>query len=187
MSMRGANGWVFARVEGGVVFARLETDGRIVELYMRKGDGEITPTDLRRLPLTRLRALAATRPDLWLMAQQDFDYRAQEDPGVGEHADPYEALKLHFPPTWVDGAATRHEAEEEEPAFELTPISAAAGLTDQFLRDVARAYSDARSRGLSPNVALAEQAQAAKRTVEKWVWLARKKGYLPPTRPGRVG
>ncbi|WP_100501944.1 hypothetical protein [Geodermatophilus chilensis] len=174
--IRGGDGyaWTNDLEDGGEVFVRLDDQGHVVEVFITKQGGEITPTDLRRLPLTRIRAQAASRPDLWLAVRQD--------PSLG--ADLYQEAIKAFPFRWIEHAK---EQQQEAPAFELSPSSADEGLTDQFLEDVARAYQSATSRGLRPNVALAEQTQVPKRTVEKWVYLARKKGLLPATRPGRVG
>ena len=69
----------------------------------------------------------------------------------------------------------------------LTPASPADGLTDEFLGQVAAAYRAAVARGERPNKALAEQSGYPPRTAERWVYLARKKGLLAPTRPGSVG
>jgi hypothetical protein len=40
--------------------------------------------------------------------------------------------------------------------------------------------------GDRPNVALAEQTGHPRRSVERWVYLARKAGHLPPTNPGEA-
>jgi hypothetical protein len=173
--IRGGGGyaWTNDLEGGGEVFVRLDDQGRVIEVFLTKRGEEITPTDLRQLPLTRIRAQAMSRPDLWMAVSQDPALRA----------DLYAEASRAFPFRWIEHAREQREAAP----FELSPSSAAVGLTDQFLEDVARAYQSATSRGLRPNVALAEQAQAPKRTVEKWVYLARKKGLLPATRPGRVG
>lgn len=173
MFLRGGNRWAYSdEVEGdGEVYVRLDDLGRVVELYMTKNGEEITPADLRRLPLVRMRAQARGRPDLWVMADSDPDLRA----------DVHGEVRRAFPPSWIK------DSPRQAPPFELSPSSPEAGLTDAFLQDVATAYRDAVSRGLRPNIALAQQTQHEKRTVEKWVYLARKKGFLEPTRPGSVG
>jgi hypothetical protein len=176
--IRGGGRWVASNElpGGGQVFVRLDDHDRVVELYLNKGGEEITPTDLRQLPLTRIRTEAASRPDLWMFAEMD--------PKSFKPVDLYAAMGEAFPQGWLDGGVAKDELAQ---SFELSASSANKGLTDGFLRDVACAYRDAASRGLRPNVALAEQTGAARRTVEKWVYLARKKGFLPATRPGRVG
>lgn len=173
MFLRGGSSWAYTdEMEGGgEVYVRLDGEGRVVELYLTKSGDEITPADLRRLPLVRMRAQARARPDLWYMAESDPDLRA----------DVHAEVRRAFPSTWIE------DRPRQEPPFELSPSAPAEGLTDPFLQDVATAYRDAVSRGLRPNIALAQQTQHEKRTVEKWVYLARKKGFLEPTKPGRVG
>ncbi len=170
MQMPGGGGWVYSDdLEAGELFLRLDEQGRVVELYLTKNGAEIVPADLRGLPLSSIKARARSRPDLAAALQGQ------------PSADVYAALRSSFPETWIK------DRPQVSPAFELSPASPDCGLSDQFLRDVGAAYRDAVARGLRPNVALAEQTNHGKRTVEKWVYLARKKGYLEPTRPGSVG
>ncbi len=171
--IRGGDGWAYSDEipGGGDLFVRFDDGGRAVELYLKKTD-EITPSDLRQIPLTAMRARHVSRPD-FLMA---FSY----------HSDLRADLRTAVEQAFLRGSL-EHKSPTEPPPFVLTPESSSAGLTDEFLQEVSQAYRDALGRGLRPNVALAEQAQCPKRTVEKWVWLARKKGFLDPTRPGRVG
>lgn len=73
-------------------------------------------------------------------------------------------------------------------------------LDDDFMRRLARAYRAAVARGESPNVAIAQSLgypvardkdgkprQQGLRTVQSWVYEARKRGYLPPARKGAAG
>jgi hypothetical protein len=60
------------------------------------------------------------------------------------------------------------------------------GLTDEFLRDVARAYSAAVNRGEQPNKSIAEQTSYSMKTVRGWVYIARQRGIMPRGRRGRV-
>jgi hypothetical protein len=174
---RGAHGWTYTDdVEGGgELFIRFDDRGRAVELYLTKTDGEISPTDLRRLPLTAMRSRVVGRGDIALTISRSH---GPEDKQVD--------LRTQVEGAFFDGDLDA-EAAGSSPPFELTPRSSTEGLTDRFLQEVACAYRDALARGLRPNIALAEQTQAPKRTVERWVWLARKAGHLEPTRPGRVG
>jgi hypothetical protein len=133
----------------------------VVELYMRTEGSEITAGDLRHLPLARVRAQALSRPDLIVMMDQQ--------PAPDIHA----AIREAF----------AHEIPVPTGPFELSPTSPEGGLTDAFLRDVAAAYRSAVARGLRPNIALAEQARNySRRSVERWVYLARKAGHLEPSR-----
>jgi hypothetical protein len=73
-------------------------------------------------------------------------------------------------------------------------------LDDAFMRQLARAYTAAVARGESPNVTIAHDigypigpgengkpVQHGVRTVQSWVYQARKRGYLPPARKGAAG
>jgi hypothetical protein len=60
-------------------------------------------------------------------------------------------------------------------------------LTDAFLTDVARAYEAAIARGLPPAVAIAEQVRVEQKTVQSWIYKARKRGLVPPPKSrGRI-
>jgi hypothetical protein len=68
------------------------------------------------------------------------------------------------------------------------PVQAPKGrITEEFLAHVASAYAWAAAQGLAPAPAIAEQADVPVRTVHGWISQARKRGHLPPGRPGRAG
>jgi hypothetical protein len=69
------------------------------------------------------------------------------------------------------------------------PLRAPDGrVTDDFLRELTRAYSAALQRGdRRPAVKLAEQAGVSVHAVRKWVLTARRRGIMPPARPGKAG
>jgi hypothetical protein len=56
--------------------------------------------------------------------------------------------------------------------------------TDDFLRDVARAYAAAPARGERPNRAIAEQVSTSLWAVQRWVYTARQRGIMQPGRQG---
>jgi len=64
---------------------------------------------------------------------------------------------------------------------------AGRNLPDEFYATVAERYRDAAGRGLSPRAAIAEAAGVSADVAGRWVRQARKRGYLPPTEPGKVG
>lgn len=76
---------------------------------------------------------------------------------------------------------------EDESEFRLPPGSPPDGLTDEFLRDVARAYAAALQRGERPNVALAAQTEVPLKTAQSWVYTARQRGIMPRGSRGRPG
>lgn len=79
---------------------------------------------------------------------------------------------------------------KDRDAAEVKPIRLSApehGLTDEFLVDVARAYRAAVEQRLSPAKTLAEVAGVERRTVESWVYKARKRGLMAPAvKKGRI-
>jgi hypothetical protein len=61
-------------------------------------------------------------------------------------------------------------------------------ITDDFLADLARSYQWLVAKGYtSPSTMLGEEMQTSVGNVRRWVSTARKKGLLPPGRPGRAG
>jgi hypothetical protein len=74
-------------------------------------------------------------------------------------------------------------------AEELPPLEAPAGrrITDQFLRELTRAYAIAARNGTPPAPAIAAATGVSPRTVHKWVSTARRRGIMPPGKQGRVG
>jgi hypothetical protein len=63
----------------------------------------------------------------------------------------------------------------------------AHGLTDEFLQQVARAYTAAMMRGERPNVAIARQLGYPLKTVQRWVYTARQRGIMPRGNKGKAG
>ncbi|WP_427895000.1 hypothetical protein ACQHIV_15825 [Kribbella sp. GL6] len=168
--MLGTGGWHrFDTAEfPGEVNVRV-VDGKVTEIYLNGRGHEITPKQLRTLPLLRMRSAAlTTRPEVQaMMAAEtakwpDRDVSAEMDQAYGGSA------------KWF-----------RDKVVTLKPP--ADGLTPEFLQDVAVAYQAAVARGERPNKALAEQTGYMVRTVQRWVYLARKAGYLAPTRPGETG
>jgi hypothetical protein len=76
-----------------------------------------------------------------------------------------------------------------EEAEELPVLEPPAGrrMTDDFLREVARAYAVAARKGRPPAPSIAEVAGVTDRAVHKWIYTARKRGIMPPGTRGRVG
>lgn len=70
----------------------------------------------------------------------------------------------------------------------LTELKApTAGLTDEFLDQLAAAYRELAAAKRAPAPAIAEQTGRPVGTVHRWIAEARKRGYLPPAQRGRVG
>lgn len=160
----GPGGWVEATWPGGKVWARFELDEksrlrRLAELRVP----EPTVESLRRIPLGRIEAAVRAHS----LLQVHLAIRFKEEPPVN--------LSAAF-----------HGAGVSEPRRYRLKRPAARRLEDSFFENVARAYRDAVRRGLHPRKTLAEDTGVAPDTVAGWVLEARRRGYLPPGKPGKV-
>jgi hypothetical protein len=73
------------------------------------------------------------------------------------------------------------------PDVEPAPPPPSGGhVDDEFLRSVAGYYRWAVGNRLRPGPEIAKASKVSLRTAQNWVYLARKSGTLPPTKPGRV-
>jgi hypothetical protein len=198
----GNGGWVrfdASDWEGPVYVRFTEDEGRLVvrELYIDPRGGSLRSADLRKLDLSRLAALAGTDwndpvhaanrrepgPDLRRLAshfnglyRRGSDWITQsylaQDPDSGVKApkmgaDVFPRMLEDVPPT----------APLRAPEY---------GLTDDFLREVADAYASAVARHEHPAKTLARQTGFDARTVHSWVYKARKRGIMQPTKRGSV-
>jgi hypothetical protein len=59
-------------------------------------------------------------------------------------------------------------------------------LDDDWYATVAATYVAAKDRGLKPRTTIAELAGVTTDVAGRWIYEARKRGHLAPTRPGRV-
>ncbi|MGH3934865.1 MAG: hypothetical protein ACRDS1_07815 [Pseudonocardiaceae bacterium] len=198
----GNGGWV--RVDDpdhlpGPLYVKLRPDSdgrwRTTELYL-DGRGETLSGDLmRRLRLDRIEALAAD-PEV----QSSLEARSRL-PEV-----PLSVLASHYATTFTDKAhgwvADAHRSQypdsgvpeveraadpvrsRDEPPLLRAPDG--GRLTDEFLRQVYRAYQAAVSRGEWPAPALAEQTGVTPHAVRKWIYTARRRGIMPQGKQGVV-
>jgi hypothetical protein len=170
----GDGGWVRARFTARdlpeqTVYIRFTPAGnrwRAVELRLDDPRQEV----LRAIPLSRIEhAVNASERGEAVAGQVVFGL------AVG-HENPTPAdLRAHFKdkrrrivgPVKLERPATRR-------------------LTDDFYKDVARAYSLAVETGRNPRKALAEASATPADTVARWIAEARRRGFLPPAEPGKV-
>ena len=124
-----------------------------------------TQEKLRALPLRRIDVAVAASPGIREMLAKRYEEEAPE-PGP-------ELLKA------LSGYV------QPEP---LPPLERPRGrnLPDEFYETVADRYRDAAARGLNPRTAIASSASVSTDVAGRWVRQARKRGYLPPTEPGKV-
>ena len=66
--------------------------------------------------------------------------------------------------------------------YRLTSPPGPDGLSDEFLARVGRAYVAASLRGEPPNKTIAADVHTSPRSVERWVYEARRRGVMPPAR-----
>jgi hypothetical protein len=191
---QGNGGW--HEVEGdlglpGRVYFRVQPVDealRITELYL---DGRGEPLQsVARFPLGGLEQLAsqASRermqvagPDLSRLAA----YFAATF-GKARHwvADSWRA---QYADSGVPQAPMPKPRRQAEAEAEIRLAAPEEGLTETFLRDLAMAYEQAVQQRRPPASAIAEATGYPRRTVESWIYKARKRGIMPPAaRKGRV-
>lgn len=195
-------GWVRVddpeRLPGLLLYVRLNRDDvgrwRITQLYL-DGERPITGEEMRRLPIAQIEA-AVTDPYLSNAMEvrerqpsvplnvlaSHFDYT----PGSRANNWVADAYRSQFPNSGIKSVEVR-KPEPRRP-MEVPPLRAPEGgrLTDEFLRDVHRAYTAAVARGEWPGPALAEQTGVSVHAVRKWIYTARRRGIMPPGRQGVV-
>ena len=166
----------------GTVLVRVSatSDGRLVLRGLRI-DGEPTAGLLRGIPVGRIEAAANAQ----LMSVHDT---IVPRPGDGE-------LPSH--PHWR-GPALALPERPALPGWEVTDPGRAAqraepdarrkqGRPDEFYRDLAQVYLDLARSSSRPAAELAEARQVPQTTAHRWIKEARRRGYLPPGRPGKAG
>ncbi len=173
----GPGGWVRVEDQLHVAYLRFADDRTVADMVIEGGSRGVSPSALRSIPLRRYIAAALARPDLL------FGWGMYEAPGV----QPFKTSVRDslMAAGGVFGFASRALMSPRARVTLAPPVDVA--LTDAFLRDVAAAYLDAVRHDERPNIALAGQSGHPRRTVERWVYLARKRGFLPPARAGRDG
>jgi len=200
----------------GPLYVRLREDKdgrlRISEFYLdaSQAENEITQRHLRELPLSRIEGFLNTeRQREYLLANWNMPA-----PDLSTYAS-YFVTTFHswhrqnLRNNWVASSfASQFHPDVKVPGLDPVPpmrrvsrkwevvsedrdyrLSAGPvdGLTDDFLRDVARAYAAAAARGEPPNVAIARQTGYSTKSVQRWVYTARLRGIMPRGRKGRVG
>jgi hypothetical protein len=163
----GPGGWVHVDWGNGKVWLRFEKDAedkltRVAGLNA-SGSDELTPDDLRRIPLGRIASAIIANGQTQLML----------------------ALGLNEPVPATMFSAFSEKGIDEPNRFRLKR-PAGRRLEDSFFENVARAYNDALIRGLNPRQTLAADSGNAPDTVAGWVLKAREKDFLPKTRAGKA-
>jgi hypothetical protein len=140
-----------------------ERDGRLEPVELR------LPSDEQPLTAARLRAVPLGRIAAWANAPNVAA-------NIRDHLD--ETVATPFPDfVRLYGRGSAHRLGEiPEPPY-----------GDAFYKRVAAAYSDLARQVARPAAELAEVNEIPVRRVHSWVKEARRRGFLPPGRPGKAG
>jgi hypothetical protein len=197
----GNGGWI--RVDDpqlpGPLFARLQPDqkdGRwvVTEVYIDGRGRPVTGGIFRRLDIATIEALANTEANTLRARAELPAVRLSEAAsyyayGVGNRPRRNWAIDMllsQFPDN--DIAQVERREDVGDPMYAHVPPLRApeGGLTDDFLREVARAYSAALLRKeRSPAQSLAQQAGVPVRTVHRWIYTARQRRIMERGRQGK--
>jgi hypothetical protein len=182
------DGWVlWCRSRGGttdglLVYAQLNADnpgerGHIG--YMVIMGRELSSDKVRNIPVGRLEALANTNPDFKPhVAGEEYSAMLQA----------VTALQNDANRQLMNRARRKARRETEEPQEPRQPLTRPdRSDPDGFYRQVADAYRDVVKSTSKVAVVLAEEADVPVGTVHRWILEARRRGFLPTARQGRVG
>lgn len=189
-------GWVRLTESGGPsVYLHFRQDGpagqerfNLKTAVMKAGEDEVlSGRSWRRIPLLEVERFIAVP-----QVQTALTFPCDEPPpAVLEKLDEYfEAGKYPGNPSetgYISSGMLTSDSPEGAAAGKFPVIKPPGRITDDFLRDVADAYRWFTNAKQPPAPAIAEMADVPVRRVHRWVSDARKRGFLPPGRPGRAG
>ena len=151
-------------------------DGRLVLTGLRI-EGTPTAELLRAVPVGRIEA--AANAQLTIVDDRVVPVAVPHRPG----REP-KAADGGWETTDVSRAVTRPAAH---PLPDPRLAAGARGRPDLFYRDIARAYRDLATASARPAAELAEASGVPASTAHRWIKEARRRGFLPPGRPGKSG
>jgi hypothetical protein len=186
----GAPGWAeitIPDIAPRILIKVAEKDGRWVVANLVVVGDALDSTTLKSIPISRIESLLNTR-------------------GVGSALLAKQMGMAEDRPTWMpsyraefaqlDDALTAYFARESRPSLPLSeprpPQREALARPDgsdpdDFYRKVAEVYNDVVRETSAPAKVLAEEAGVPTATVHRWIFEARRRGFLPPARKGRAG
>ncbi|MFE9699068.1 hypothetical protein [Streptomyces sp. NPDC006270] len=188
-------GWIrFKESDGGpTVYLQFRQSGPLGQerfdmesVVMERGDEDtLSGRTWRRIPFSDLESLLRD-PEITDILTAPCDVSA---PSLGCLDEYFEATEhLSNVVVGLSSGVMRGDGVEGEPRGGLPVVRAPQGrLTDEHLQDVADAYRWFTNASKSPAPAIADMAGVPVRTVHRWVYEARKRGFLPPARAGRAG
>jgi hypothetical protein len=182
------DGWVLwhqgtgGTTDGITVYAHLyaEEEGGRGEIRRLVIEGRTLTTErLRTVPLARIETLANTNPDF-----------RPHIAGTDQHeiSDAFDQVQRQANVVMLDNAHRKAEEFDRKARAPRAPLTRPDGKDpDAFYARVAEAYREKVQTHRNVAVALAEEANVPPGTVHRWVLEARRRGFLPPARQGRVG
>jgi hypothetical protein len=169
----------------GTVLVRIAAGpgGRLVLAGLRI-DGELSAELLRSIPLGRIEAVANAQLTI---VDDEVVLTAAPGPRDGPTPRQPQPVDAGWEMTDPVGATARpHSARRRSSKIEQ-PAEAGRGRPDSFYRDVADIYQDLAQRSSRPAADLAEANSLPVTTAHRWIKEARRRGFLPPGRPGKTG
>jgi hypothetical protein len=182
------DGWILwnrsrpGTTDGLMVYAQLYADnpgerGHIGHMVIMGRD--LSSDAVRNIPVGRLETLANTNPDF-----------KPHVPGVDDSGKMWQAVRA----VQIEAnrqllnKARRKASREPEPSQPRTPLERPdRSNPDEFYSRVADAYREVVKDTSKPAVVLAKEADVPVGTVHRWILEARRRGFLPTARQGRVG
>jgi hypothetical protein len=182
------DGWVLwqqgtgGTTDGIKVYAYLyaEEEGGRGEIRRLVIEGRTLTTErLRTVPLARIETLANTNPDF-----------RPHIAGTAQHdiSDAFDQVERQANVVMLDNAHRKAEEFDRKAREPRAPLTRPDGSNpDAFYQQVAEAYREMVQTHRNVAVALADEANVPVGSVHRWVMEARRRGFLPPARQGRVG
>lgn len=163
-------------------------DGHLVitDLYIH--GTEITPEILRGISMSRLQAaltfnlvMGHVLPTAELPADAVAPPIVRElGPVVGDDVPEPSLAELRN--------RVQHDGRSEEETPQRPPLTRPDSITpEQFYPRVAAAYSEYAPQTRAPAKEIAAEAKVPITTAHRWIREARRRGFLPPARKGKVG
>jgi hypothetical protein len=172
----------------GKVFLRLrESAGRMrVRQAFMDADDPVSARTWRHVPLAEVEAFAL-RPEFREVLEKPVEMSTEIVNELDRYFDD-SAARYFDVADWVPEMPDHPDLDLPHMYASYQPLRSPEGrITPEFLQQVAVAYRRAAAERRKPAPVMAEEARVPIRTVHGWITQARKQGYLPPGRKGRVG
>ena len=162
----------------------VERRARCKRLEVEATVGDVTGEVLRRIAVTRYVDMALGLVILQPHRIEDLSKVMSPElaEGVADHL-----REIGQSETFMDITDAERASFYEQHAGSGRRPQRGSPVTDENLTQVAGLYRDALARGLPPTQTIAETMHVARSTAARWVGLARKRGLLGASLPGRAG